>query len=351
MKKLVVVLGLLCLLCPVCRAAEYEPELDELWRAGEAYGVERGTELDEGLEGLVDTVLTQSKEYLCRSLQAGTKLMAVVLLCGFAQSAGLAPSAMTAVRMAGALSVTLLSVNDVESMVGLGRETVEKMDVFSAILLPAMAVLTAATGHINGAAARQGITMLFGRGLLSLMDGLLIPLVYAYVAACCACAAAGNDGLKKIAAMLKGVVTTVLTMTLLIFVGYLTASGAISGSADAAAIKATKIAVSRAVPVVGSILADAAESILVGAGIVKGTAGVVGLLVVLSICLGPFVQLAFHYIVYKATAALTAAVAPPQLSGLLDQIAGAFGLVLGMTGASAMLMLFSLVSALKVVTS
>lgn len=350
MRRIVILLGLLCLLCPVCRAAEYEPELDELWRAGESYGVERGTELEEGLEGLMSTVLAQSKDYLCRSLQAAAKLMAVVLLCGFAQSAGLDPAAMTAVRMAGALSVTLLSVNDVESMVGLGRETVEKMDVFSAVLLPAMAVLTAAAGQINGAAARQGITMLFGRGLLSLMDGLLIPLVYAYVAACCACAAAGNDGLKKIAALLKGVVTTVLTATLLIFVGYLTASGAISGSADAAAVKATKMAVSRAVPVVGGILADAAESILVGAGVVKGTAGVVGLLVVLSICLGPFVQLAFHYLVYKATAALTAAVAPPQLSGLLDQIAGAFGLVLGMTGASAMLLLFSLVSALKVVT-
>ena len=49
-------------------------------------------------------------------------------------------------------------------------------------------------------------------------------------------------------------------MFLLLFVGWLTASGAIAGSADAAAVKTAKMAISRAVPVVGGILSDAAET-------------------------------------------------------------------------------------------
>ena len=47
--------------------------------------------------------------------------------------------------------------------------------------------------------------------------------------------------------------------------GYLTASGAIAGSADAAAVKAAKMTISRAIPVVGGILSDAAETVLAGA--------------------------------------------------------------------------------------
>lgn len=67
-----------------------------------------------------------------------------------------------------------------------------------------------------------------------------MPIVYAYVAVCAAHAAVGNEGLKKLASVLKWVVTSLLTARPAGLVGYLTASGAIAGSADAAAIKTPK---------------------------------------------------------------------------------------------------------------
>ena len=92
------------------------------------------------------------------------------------------------------------------------------------------------------------------------------------------------DARTKLAALLKGTIVFLLTAGLLAFVGYLTASGAIAGSADAAAVKAAKMTISRAIPVVGGILSDAAETVLAGAGVLRGTVGVVGMLVVLAIC-------------------------------------------------------------------
>lgn len=192
--------------------------------------------------------------------------------------------------------------------------------------------------------------MLFSDLLIGAIDTLLVPIVYAYVAVCAAHAAVGNEGLKKLASVLKWVVTSLLTAVLLAFVGYLTASGAIAGSADAAAIKTAKMAISRAVPVVGGILADAAETVLVGAGVLRGTVGIVGMLGVLAICLIPFLQLAFHYLTYKLAAALIGTVSDKRLSDLLDSIGGAFGIVLGMTGACALMLLVSLASAVKAVT-
>ena len=90
---------------------------------------------------------------------------------------------------------------------------------------------------------------------------------------------------------------------------------------------------------------------LAGAGVLRGTVGVVGMLVVLTICLLPFLQLAIHYLTYKGAAALTGTVASSQLSRLMDQIGGAFGLMLGMTGSCALILLFSLVSAVSAVTA
>jgi stage III sporulation protein AE len=191
----------------------------------------------------------------------------------------------------------------------------------------------------------------FSQLLLSAIDKLLIPLVYAYVAVSCAQAAVGNEGLKKLADLIKNAVTVLLTGFLLVFVGYLTASGAIAGTVDATTVKAAKLAISRAIPVVGSILADASETVLAGAGVLKGSIGVAGMLVVLAICLTPFLRLAFQYLVYKLTAALCALVAQSRLSRLIDAIGSAFGLVLGMTGAAALILLISLTSAISAVVT
>ena len=324
--------------------------MDELWDQAESYGVEADGGLDQGLSNLFSDALDQIGSLLRTSIATGLKLLAVVLLCAMAEGAAQGKrDGLQAVEIAGALAITALTMTDMAVMIGMGRDTIGRMGTFSETLLPVMAVLTAATGGVTGGAVRQGATVLFSQLLITAMDRLLIPMVYAYVAASCAHAAVGNPGLKKLAGLLKGAASFLLTAFLLAFVGYLTASGAIAGTVDASAVKAAKLAISRAIPVVGGILADASETVLAGAGVLKGTVGVVGMLVVLAICLTPFLRLALQYLVYKATAALCATVAQPRLSQLIDAIGGAFGLVLGMTGAAALVLLVSLVSAIMAV--
>jgi stage III sporulation protein AE len=103
------------------------------------------------------------------------------------------------------------------------------------------------------------------------------------------------------------------------------------------------------VPVVGGILSDATEAILAGAGILKNAVGIFGLLTVLSICAVPFLELGIHYLLYKLSAALASTVADGPTADLIGGIGDAFGLILGMTGACALLLLVSIVSAVSAV--
>ena len=326
--------------------------VDELYRQSEEYGVMPTADLEQGLGTVLARVPEVLEEVFTAGLRTALKLLAVVMVCALGSGMGAAGqnNMLGGIRLAGALSITALTMTDISAMIGLGRDTIGRMDVFSAVLLPVMAVLSAMSGSVTAAALRQSITVLFSKGMVSAMDSLLVPLVYAYVCVSCARAAADDPGLDKLAGGIKSVVTGVLTCVLLVFVGYLTASGAISGSVDATRIKAARMAISRAIPVVGSILADASETVLVGAGILRGTVGATGLLVVLAICLTPFLRLGAQYLLYKGTAALCATVAQPELSRLIDSIGSAFGLILGMTGASALILLVSVVSAILSVT-
>ena len=355
MRRLLICLLAVALCVLPCRAADSipVPGLGELWEQAEDYGITREQDLDEGLSNLFSDLLDQAAVMLRAGVGTGLKLLAVVLLCALAEGTRIdgKKNALGAVEATGALAITALTMTDMAAMIGLGRDTIGKMEAFSGTLLPVMATLTAAAGEVTSAAVRQGATVLFSQLLITAMEGVLIPLVYAYVAVSCAWAVVDNPGLSKLAGLLKSTVTFLLTAVLLTFVAYLTASGAIAGRVDAAAVKAARMAISRAIPVVGSILADASETVLVGAGVLRGTVGVVGLLVVLAICLTPFLRLALQYLAYKVTAALCAAVAQPRLSKLIEAIGGAFGLVLGMTGAAALVLLVSLVSAVSAVTA
>lgn len=173
------VLALLCAF-PALGAELTVPEMDQVWEAAEGYGVTGETSLDQGLSALLNSAADQAGGLFQASISTAVKLVMVALLCALAESAGAGEGeGLQAVTIAGALAITALTMTDMDTMIGLGRDTLEKMEGFSELLLPAVAVLTAATGGITGAAARQSATVLFSQLLISAMDRLLVPLVYA----------------------------------------------------------------------------------------------------------------------------------------------------------------------------
>ncbi len=352
---------LLALLCLPARASsigeariiqEEDFGLDELERAAAEQGgtAEYGAALDDGLEALVDTGTRELGGILRRAVRSGVLILMILLFCGLAETVqeGAGGTAARSVSLAGTLAVTAVAVADVNALLGMGTGAIAKMTSFANVLLPAAAAVTAATGAITGAAARQLAAALFSDLLVNLINGLLVPLLYGYIAASVAQAAVGEDRLKRLADLLKWTVTTVLTAVTMAFVGYLTASGVVAGTADAATVKAAKLAISGAIPVVGGILSDAAETVLASAGVLKGTVGVFGMVTILGICLIPLLQLSVHYLAYKLTAALAAALGDGPVCALVDRLGSAFGLVLGMTGACCLLLLIALVSCVSV---
>ena len=363
MYKRVVILALtLSMLCVCGYAAEEETDLeqrqrellnlDELEDAAQPYlgNLELGSELDESLEVLLDTGISQLDGVFRKALRSGVLILAVVMLQGLAS--GLLEQGkiqtLSVVPMTGALAITAVAISDVSVLLSLGERTVGNMTDFANILFPAATALAAATGAITGAAVRQMTAMLFADILMNLMNSLLIPMVYAYLAVCISYAAFGNEGLKRVSAFLKWSATILLTVLLMAFVGYLTLSGVVAGHTDAAAIKAARFTLSSTIPVVGGILSDAAETVLVGTGILRGSVGIFGAVTILAICIVPFLQLGVHYLVYKLTAAVSATVTDSRTAGLIDGIGAAFGLILGMTGAGALMLLISLISAVTV---
>ena len=225
----------------------------------------------------------------------------------------------------------------------------EDLSAFSQALLPTLAAATAASGAVTTATFQQVATVFLVDLFLRLVKGVLLPLVYLYIGVLTASACLPENRLGAIADGLKKITTWLLTTSLLVFTVYLSVARVISGCVDGATVMVAKAAISGVVPVVGGIIAEASETVLAGAGLLKNTIGVFGMLAILATCAYPFLQLGIQYLLYKMTAFLAAAVGSPGLCKLIDGLGGAFGLVLGMTGSCALLLLISVLSSVAAV--
>lgn len=355
---LITMLLLLAILCPV-EATALPQEVEELLPQ-EAAELLEDVERDEngapgllqGLSLLGERACRAVREVIGEKLHSVVMLMGVILLCSLAQECSAAAGsdqALVVVPLAGAMAVILISAGNIHAMAGLGVEVIDQLDQLSKALLPTLMAAVAAGGGAASAGVRHVAAVFFTDILITVIRDLLLPLVYLYVAAAGADILLPGKRLRTIADGIRKGTVWLLSGILLLYTGYLTLAGAMSGSADNLSVQLAGAAM-KAVPVVGGIISGAAGTVLAGASVLKGTIGTVGTLAVLAICLVPFLELAIQYLLYKAAAFAAGAVGTPQLLRLIDALGNAFGLLLGMAGACALLLLISMISAVMVVS-
>ena len=304
---------------------------------------------DSALSRIGDAAQAKLGDILRAGLGSAAAMLCLTILCALASPLA-GERAMAYVELGGVLGIAAIAAGDVSGFIGLGTETLHTLSDFSKALLPSLAAAAAATGAVTSAAAKYAATALFLDVLLTAASRLVLPVIYAYIAAATAGAALGNEALGGAARLLKWISGALITALMLAFTGYLSLTGVISGAADAVTTKLTKTAISAALPVVGSIVSDAAGTIVAGASMLRNAIGIFGMLSVIAVCLTPFLTLGVQYLAYKAAAGLASVLSDQRISSLIGSIGTAYGMVLGLVGAGALMLFFSVISSIKAVT-
>ncbi len=342
MKQLILIFVLFGLIIPVGAWNMTMPEVPD--SAIDLMPLEETTFAD----GLLH-VLTTSFAALQPDIASCIRTCALLFACGV----GL--SVMNSFQGAGAKAVGLGSVvlcatilfAPADMMIQSGTETITELNQYGKLLLPVMASALAAQGGTGTSAALYAGTILFDSILSAAISNVLTPMLFIFLVVSVLCAATGGDTLKKGKEWVLWVIQWSIKSLLYLFTGYLMVTGVVSGATDQVALKATKITLSSMVPVVGGILSDASETILVSAGVIKNSVGVWGLLTVIAIAISPFLKIGVQYLLLKATAALCAMFAGKSYTDLISDFATAMGILLAMTGTVCLLILISTVCFMK----
>ena len=309
-----------------------------------AYLPDQADSFPDGLWQVLLAAFETFSPELYQGLRCCLRALCAVLLTGAAAHIS---GKQNAVELAGVAAVAAILLEPSAALMETGLETAGELRSYGNLLLPVMASALAAGGGVSASSALYVGTAVFDGILSGVVNSLMVPMMGSFLALSVANAAAREPLLAKLRDLIRWGMEWALKLTLYIFTGYMAVTGCISGTADAAAGKAARIALSGAVPVVGGILSDAADAVLLSASMLGSGAGVWGILTVLAIFCAPAVGIGVRYLLLKLTAAVSGALGSPSAAGLLEDFATAAGLLLALVSTQAVLLLISTVCFLK----
>lgn len=305
-------------------------------------------------EGLLKTIGDWVKERFTRSVTAAARsacvVLSVTLLCSVAGAASPDGKMPEYVLWGGALAVFGVCAGDIHAFLDQVQSALVDLSDFSRALLPCVAASATAAGHAASGAARYAASALFLDVLMTVGSRLVLPMIYAYAALSTANAALPSGSLGGPVKLIGWGCSTLLTGLTTVFTLCLSLSGVIAGHGDKLAGSLAKSAISAALPVVGSILSDAADTYLAGAQLLRGAVGIFGLAAVLCVCIGPLLGLGLHYLLLKAAACIAEPFAEGRLSGLVGNMATAYGMALGLLGSAGAMLFISIVLGTEVLS-
>ena len=339
MKKLIILIAAIALLATPVHALDIKaPEVPS---SGQVFLPDNTENFTQGLWEIIKEAVRYLKPSIASAAGTCLGVIATVMLVSLTK---LIPGASEhTVMLVGTLGTAAALLSPSAALIRCGAETVLELSRYGRLLIPVLTTALAAQGGISSSTALYTGTIAFDAVLSSLASSLVIPMIYIFLVLAVASCTVGEPLLGKLKEFVKWLMTWSLKIILYIFTGFIGITGVVSGSVDAAALKATKLTISGVVPVVGGILSDASEAVLVSAGVVKNAAGVYGLLAIIALWVGPFIEIGVQYLLLKGTGALCDGFGIKQVSGLIKDFSTAMGLLLAMTGTVCLLLMISVV--------
>ena len=173
---------------------------------------------------------------------------------------------------------------------------------FINVLIPLLTSLMIFTGNITTTSMIQPVILFSVNFIGNIIQTVIIPIVLVASSLSIISKISDKVQVDRLSKLFKSGVTWFLGIALTIFVAVISLEGTLSSSVDGITAKTTKAVVSSAIPIVGKVLGDAVDSVL-GCGIIlKNAVGIVGVVIIIGICLGPILKLALTMISYKVLA-------------------------------------------------
>lgn len=196
--------------------------------------------------------------------------------------------------------VILCIITPVHNSLGGIISVIEQLRVFIKSSMPVYVTLTASAGYVGSASVINGIVLVVCDVFASVMSSLLVPVTSVFFALGSANIIFQNKFINTFSGFIKRCLTVIIGASLTLFVGIMSLKNIISQSADTLGKRTVKFAMGNMIPVAGGMISEAMETVYSCSGVLKSTAGVFGMVVIISAVLMPIAALVSKIVFFKA---------------------------------------------------
>ena len=264
-------------------------------------------------------------------LHAAASVIAVMLLCALCNGMKLSLGEKQlggVIGMVGALCVCTTVVGPVVACVAHAAQVVQAAAGFLLACVPVLAGIMLAAGQPVSAGSYNLLMMAAGNVISVVSASVLAPLLNIYLALSVVSAVSPGVNLNGICSAFHKVVKWVLGFCMTVFAGLLTVHSLVASSMDETAARAAKFVVSSFVPVVGSALGDALQTVTGCVKLLKSGVGAFGLLAGALIFLPVVLQCVLWMVTLNLCAGAGDIFALKEISSLLRAVSKAVEMIL-----------------------
>lgn len=196
---------------------------------------------------------------------------------------------------------------------------IDEMTGFMQTLFPVMMTLLLAMGNVTTAALFKPIVIGSLTLLATLMKTVILPLFFLTAVLKLFNNISGEFRLGKLSSLFEFSGKMGIGVLMTVFIGLMTIQGVTGGVADGVVLRTAKYSADL-IPVVGKFFKDAVELVASSGLLLRNSLGIIGILAIALLCIGPVIRIAAMIFIFKISAALVEPLGLKELSDSLQDM-------------------------------
>ena len=262
-------------------------------------------------------------------LKCGAGILGIILITGVVAAACEGQGAMSAAVYASVLSTAAVLAAPIYASVSASVGAMKACSTFMLSFIPVFAVIVAASGAPVTSASSSGLLLLATQAVSYFSSFVILPLMGGYLALSVSSSVSPLINRSGIAEGIKKIAVWVLSAVSTVFVGILSVQTAVNSAADNLSVKTAKFILGTAVPVAGTALSEAVNTVTASMGLLKSSVGIYGTVAAAAIFLPLIIELLMWRAVLIFTGAVSELMSLPKISSLLKAVDVMISLLVG----------------------
>lgn len=200
--------------------------------------------------------------------------------------------------------IIVIAINSFNVAIGYAKAAIEGMIHFMVAVVPLMLTMLASTGNVTSAAVLHPLIVFMIHAVGTAVYMFVFPLLFFSAVLHIVSSLSDRYKVTQLASLLRTIGVSALGVLVTLFLGVISVQGATGAVADGVAIRTAKYITGNFVPVVGSMFADATDTVISASLLVKNAVGLTGVVIIVLLCAFPAVKILTLALIYNFAAAV-----------------------------------------------